>query len=265
MPEKGCAPCVRMWERLAQSFMVRTAGLEPTLPEGKQILSLLRLPISPRPHAGCIPGRSGTTKQINVLVLSFLCEWAHQQNGVQGESNGDDRSSSSEATYRPPVFHLHGHRALGDHVHRFRANLLPAFLFRGRHRAGILGRGGADAAPFASTPSFSQPGCCSSSPRRALSPPTSSICIAGYEVLTAFLAPVLVVVGLMTAIEAGRHRSSPPGWDDRACFLLIAGSTGSPNRPPCGHVIAFLGSCYAGLSVALFEASDRNAERCGAR
>jgi hypothetical protein len=30
--------------------MVRTAGLEPTLPEGKQILSLLRLPISPRPH-----------------------------------------------------------------------------------------------------------------------------------------------------------------------------------------------------------------------
>src|SRR5688500_7412364 len=31
--------------------LVRTAGLEPTLPEGKQILSLLRLPISPRPHA----------------------------------------------------------------------------------------------------------------------------------------------------------------------------------------------------------------------
>src|SRR5687768_13600924 len=32
------------------SSVVRTAGLEPTLPEGKQILSLLRLPISPRPH-----------------------------------------------------------------------------------------------------------------------------------------------------------------------------------------------------------------------
>lgn len=30
--------------------MVRTAGIEPALPYEKQILSLLRLPISPRPH-----------------------------------------------------------------------------------------------------------------------------------------------------------------------------------------------------------------------
>ncbi len=30
--------------------MVRMAGLEPALPSGKQILSLLRLPISPHPR-----------------------------------------------------------------------------------------------------------------------------------------------------------------------------------------------------------------------
>lgn len=37
--------------------VVRTAGFEPTLPEGKQILSLQRLPVSPRPHdfAVCLP------------------------------------------------------------------------------------------------------------------------------------------------------------------------------------------------------------------
>lgn len=31
--------------------MVRTAGIEPALPYGKQILSLQRLPVSPRPHS----------------------------------------------------------------------------------------------------------------------------------------------------------------------------------------------------------------------
>ncbi len=30
--------------------MVRMAGIEPALPVGKQILSLLRLPVSPHPH-----------------------------------------------------------------------------------------------------------------------------------------------------------------------------------------------------------------------
>ncbi len=30
--------------------MVRAAGLEPARPYGQQILSLARLPISPRPH-----------------------------------------------------------------------------------------------------------------------------------------------------------------------------------------------------------------------
>jgi len=35
-----------------------------------------------------------------------------------------------------------------------------------------------------------------------------------------FLAPVVIVLGLMTAIEAARHGSSPPGWDDKA-FLLV--------------------------------------------
>ena len=33
-------------------YLVRAAGLEPTLPIGKQILSLPRLPIPPRPQVG---------------------------------------------------------------------------------------------------------------------------------------------------------------------------------------------------------------------
>src|SRR6516165_5541831 len=33
--------------------LVRTAGLEPALPCRKQILSLLRLPVSPRPRVRC--------------------------------------------------------------------------------------------------------------------------------------------------------------------------------------------------------------------
>ena len=32
--------------------LVRTAGLEPAQPFGRKILSLVRLPVSPRPHAG---------------------------------------------------------------------------------------------------------------------------------------------------------------------------------------------------------------------
>lgn len=36
-----------------QPIMVRTTGLEPVLPYGRQILSLLRLPISPRPQSFC--------------------------------------------------------------------------------------------------------------------------------------------------------------------------------------------------------------------
>src|SRR3546814_8730849 len=38
------------WSSDVCSSDLRTAGLEPALPYGKQILSLLRLPISPRPH-----------------------------------------------------------------------------------------------------------------------------------------------------------------------------------------------------------------------
>jgi hypothetical protein len=47
--------------------LVRTAGLEPTLPEGKQILSLLRLPISPRPHAGGFAHKSAGASLGDIL------------------------------------------------------------------------------------------------------------------------------------------------------------------------------------------------------
>ena len=43
-PSRGVA------EAGGQNKMVRTAGLEPARPEGRQILSLLCLPISPRPQ-----------------------------------------------------------------------------------------------------------------------------------------------------------------------------------------------------------------------
>ena len=41
--------------------MVRTAGLEPALSQEKQILSLLRLPVSPRPQASKSAIVNGTT------------------------------------------------------------------------------------------------------------------------------------------------------------------------------------------------------------
>jgi hypothetical protein len=50
------------------------------------------------------------------------------------------------------------------------------------------------------------------------------------------LAAAVAVIGLMTAISAGRRGSSPPGWDDRA-FLLV----------PVTSVLLFAGFVAAGF------------------
>jgi hypothetical protein len=46
------------WLRVA---MVRTAGFEPACPYGPKILSLLRLPVPPRPRSGCSANYSAVT------------------------------------------------------------------------------------------------------------------------------------------------------------------------------------------------------------
>ena len=51
------------------------------------------------------------------------------------------------------------------------------------------------------------------------------------------LAAAVVVVGVMTAIEAGARGSSPPGWDDRA-FLLV----------PLTSIVLFAGFFAAGFA-----------------
>lgn len=44
-------PGRRFWKLIEDlGYLVRTAGIEPALPTERQILSLLRLPIPPRPH-----------------------------------------------------------------------------------------------------------------------------------------------------------------------------------------------------------------------
>src|SRR5436305_14031655 len=59
---RGTVTMAKPWARFVWAFlgrschgpnyMVRTAGLEPARPEGQEILSLRRLPVPPRPHAG---------------------------------------------------------------------------------------------------------------------------------------------------------------------------------------------------------------------
>lgn len=53
-------------------MMVRAAGLEPTLPYGKQILSLSRLPIPPRPRLAGDGNASPGTVQAKIFDLTVL-------------------------------------------------------------------------------------------------------------------------------------------------------------------------------------------------
>src|SRR4051812_16786865 len=77
--------------------LVRTAGLEPTLPEGKQILSLLRLPISPRPHGATlalfvIPAKAGIHAAASHAHRLERRSWIPASAGMTGKSSGPSRA-----------------------------------------------------------------------------------------------------------------------------------------------------------------------------
>ena len=67
-----CTPVISQSGALSTLHLVRLVGLEPTLPYGKQILSLSRLPIPPQPHMYLDGHDDGMVCNLGVHIILAL-------------------------------------------------------------------------------------------------------------------------------------------------------------------------------------------------